>query len=152
MPKEIIAAGLEAIGIGGGAAVSARAQNRATDVQERANQEAMAFQREQAELAEELYRQQWLEREAGRRALLEKYGITLPEVSAGPPSGPASGGPPPGAAPRGGPPPGAVPPGAIPRGGPPQGGNIGTLAAPQAGGPPAALGSWNDWTRYGLRR
>lgn len=168
MPAEVIAAGLGAIGIGGGAALSARAQNRATDASDRANQEAMAFQREQGGKGEEAYRARWDAWNAGRNALLEKYGIDIAPPTMSGPGGEVPGGPgavprPGGGAPGGG---GAPRPGIGPLGAPgtpsagspagaaggpgaPQGQSLGELA--DFGRGPRELGSWNDWRSMGLR-
>jgi len=112
----------------GGAALGAGSQNKATEQQAAATQAALDFQREQAAKAEEAYRQRFMEHQAMRAALLQRYGIDVPGLGD---VGPPPGGPP-GAVPRsgvqegvgggrsgmpphmadrqGGPPPGGVPP------------------------------------------
>jgi hypothetical protein len=57
MPPAVIAAGIAAAGQTTGAVLASRANNRATDAQERANKEPIAYQREQ----------EWRERMSARR-------------------------------------------------------------------------------------
>lgn len=123
MPPAVIAAGVGAAGSLLGGVLQNRAQGKATDAQSAATAEALAFQREQAAKAEEAYKQRYLESQAMRKALLDRYGVEVPglgEAGAMPPGG----GGPPGAMPRaamgGGP--GGMPPNMAQRGGPPAGG------------------------------
>ena len=85
--------------------MGSRGESKALDAQERARQEAMAWEQEQARRAEEMYRQRYGQWMAGRNALLQRYGISLPEAA-------GMGGPPQGA-------PGAIPRPGMMRQGPP---------------------------------
>ena len=152
MPAPLIGAGISAASGLVGGILQTKAQGKALDAQERANTQAMAFQREQAAKAEEIYKQQWDQWNQGRQALLSRYGITLPESSAPQPPG--------GAMPRGGPPQGAMPQGAMPQGAMPQGGPAGPPpGVPAGGGSGMTLeeimqrkgGDPFSWQNYGLR-
>ena len=140
MPASIVAAPL----IGAGASIiggimGSRASNKAADAQERSTQQALDYQRGRDAKAEKYFQQQYEQSMAGRRALLKRYGLTVPEWD---PQGP--------------------PPGAVPRGGPqgaPQGrpANIAQLAGGEGTPQERAIRlkgrdprTWDEWGRYGL--
>lgn len=115
MPPAIIPAAIAGGSAVVGGILGNRAQNKATEAQQRASDAALAYQREQAQ-REEAWKQraydQWL---AGRQALLQRFGISLPQAQA-----PAAGGPmgPPSMSPMGGGMPPGMSLGMLARGGP----------------------------------
>lgn len=139
MPPAVVAAGIGAAGAIGGAVLGSRAANKASDTQAQANSEALQFQREQANKAEQVYKQQWDQWNRQRQALMQRYGIDIapPNMQQGPqgmspqPTGPQGmapgkavarppmmGAQPPGGAPTGpGLDPGSGPPRLVPFGG-----------------------------------
>jgi len=132
---------LEGVGIVGGGALQARAQNRATDAHTASTDKALAYQQGQDEKAEARYAQAWEQWEAGRRELMERYGIDIaPPQMPGGPGGP--GGAPPG-------PPGAQPRAMAPQL-PPQMADAKGID-PGQGRSLGELGNWN-WEGQGLGR
>jgi hypothetical protein len=81
----LLGAGLGAAGKIGGAALASRGQGKATEAGLEANREALQFSREQAARAEDAYRARWDAWNAGRNALLERYGIDIapPDMGGG---------------------------------------------------------------------
>src|SRR4030042_637527 len=125
MPPAVAVAGIGAAGTLGGAYLQARAQNKATDASERATKEALAFSKERLAGGDADYARKMQAWEAGRNALMQRYGIDIapPMPGGGPGGGMPGGGGPQGAVPReippaeiggarggGGPPGGARPP------------------------------------------
>lgn len=123
--------------------MQSRSQNKATEAQERANQAALAFSREQEAAAQgrygqskAQYDQQVADWYAARNALLGRYGV---DISLGKGGMPAMGAVPPAQAP------GAAPRGAMARlPGKLQGATLGEIATSE----PAR--DWADWSRYNL--
>lgn len=113
--------------------MQSRSQNKATEAQSKATAAALAYEKEKDALRRSQYEQAWNTWNASRNALLQRYGISLPNQPTS-----AFGTPPPGQG------------NAVPR--PVQ---AGPTAAP-AGQPvninPGDMGSWNEWNRYGLER
>lgn len=148
MPPAVAAAGIAAAGTLGGAALQSRSQGKATQAQSQANQQALQWEREREAMrkaeydkAMDLYRQQFDAWNAGRSALLARYGVEAPTAVAqmGRPEVQASGGPP--MAP-GGPQAG---PGAELRM-PDRAMSLGRLMRS-----PMALDRWSDWRAHGLQ-
>jgi hypothetical protein len=137
----LIAAGIAAAGQTGTAVVGARANNRATDAQDRATREAMAYQRENEWRDRSAARRQWegyMRAQYGDR-FQPNAGAAAPAAAAAPISAPASAPTEPAAAvptvPQ--PAPGAPPP------------LVGQPAAgPQGGQTLAAMGPWSA-SQYG---
>lgn len=107
-----------------GAGVGAYGQHKATQAQSKANQQALAFQREQEaarkanfDKAMAAYEQKWNAWNASRNALLQRYGINVQSAT---PSGMMGGGAP------------MTPPGAIPRSQAPPGMPSQPMPTPQA--------------------
>lgn len=142
-PAAISAAGSLISGIMG-----SRAQGKATQAQQQANAQALAFEREKYanqrsdyQSAMDAYKQQWLAGQARKDALLSRYGFD----TGGMPSGMSS----------------SAPRAAAPAAGPAMGAPSMAAAAPQAqgiaslmqrpvmggGGDPSAV---FDWSKYGL--
>lgn len=99
MPPAIAAAGIGAAGSLLGGVLQSRSANKATDAQMEANRQALQYQKQQ----EAMRRQDWMRAmqayQAGRQALLQRYGLgglNIPSVT---PEG--GGGLPGGAVPRG---------------------------------------------------
>jgi len=85
--KEIAKAAAGALPVVGdvvGGIIDYKSQGKALDAQQRATAEALAFQREQAAKEDAYRQQQWEQWNAGRNALLSRYGISLPMASAAP--------------------------------------------------------------------
>lgn len=135
-----------------GAVIGSRATNKATQSAQQANQQALAYQRQQENIrkaeydaAVRQYREQWMAWQANRDALLRRYGVDIaPPAASAAPAGPTLGSlistptqP------------------AIAPATPEEAANASpasrrTLGYMMGGGSPE-LGSWNDWSRYGLR-
>lgn len=172
MPPAIAAApwlipAITGAGVIGGAALQSRGQNRATAAAERAQSEALAFEREREaarqrehQARENAYMQQWNAYQAQRAALMARYGINLGGTPAGGrqhlgggPKAPASQAPvAPQAAPMapGGPMPEA-PPALAPTGAPgasmgPSGMTLGRLLQGET-----SPWDWNVWGDYAAR-
>lgn len=134
-----------AIGAAGGIVggiLGSRAQNKATEAQERANQQALAFSREQEATRKANYDRAYGMWDASRQELMRRYGITLPASTAPTLTAPGAAQASPagtlGAAVR-------RPPAQMPTGQ-----TLGQIAQVQAP-PEEPQGEWNDWRRYGLR-
>lgn len=129
MPPIAIAAGIGAVGSLAGAVIQSRSQNKALSAQERANAQAMEYQREQ----DAARQKQWEVWQRNREALLKRYGVDIGSFT---PEAPAAAAAPGGAAPR---------PVQSAMGRVPTGSTMGELMQqPQ--------GAWNDWGNYGLER
>jgi len=138
MPPAIIAAGIAAAGTLGGAALSSRGQNKATDAQTKANADTLAYSREQDAQRKAVYEQKMAQYTAMRNTLAQRYGIDIGTPPAAP-GGPAM----PGAVPR--PQPGPVMAQGAPQG--LQGATLGGLMQRKQEAP--GLDSWNR-PNYGL--
>lgn len=75
----------------GGAAIASRQSSKATQAQERATQQALAFERERetarrnaAEQANAAYRRQWDAWQAQRMGLMKRYGMNIPAQTQAP--------------------------------------------------------------------
>lgn len=141
-----------------GAGIGAFGQAKATSASSKANEQALAFQREQEasrkasfDTAMKQYESKWNAWNNSRNALLQRYGIDI--GSAQPTTGNLMGGG------QGAP---AQPPGAVPR--PPQGAPMGpggqeSIPMPQGaqtvgammGGQRPDLGQWSNWRAQGLQ-
>ena len=136
-----------------GALLGGQGADKAAKAQERSQAAALGFAREQEATRQANFNRAYQIWDASRRALLDRYGITLPEATA-PQMGAAPAGP--GAAAPGGPAMAAavrrpMPASAMPElagGGMPQGGpvSLGQMLAAK----PEGLEGWNDWQRYRL--
>ena len=126
----------------GGAALGGKGQNKATEAASKSNAAALAFEREREAMrkaeydkAMQMYQSQWNAWNASRNALLDRYGVDIgtsaemPQMAGGMPS----------AAPA--PTAGAVTPQM-----PAQGATLGDIVNSKR----SDLGTWNDWSRYGL--
>ncbi len=123
-----------------------KAADKAAKAQERSQQAALNFAREQEAEQKRRYEQgygqfnqQTADWYAARNALLGRYGVDISLGSGGlPPGGQAPMAPPPGAAPR-----------AAVR--PYQGKTLGQIVEPEAAQMPESR-AWDDWSRYNLGR
>jgi hypothetical protein len=147
LASPLLAAGVTALGVVGGGALQSRASNKATKASSVANQQALAYTKEQdaaekvrAARAEELYQRQWEAWQAQRMALARHLGLDVSGWEAGTPmrsAAPIAGAPMgPGRDPRLG---NALMQGA-------------TLADIMNRGGPQGGGDWSDWGNYGLRQ
>lgn len=159
----LIGAGLSAAGAGYAAKKQSDAAKDATRAQTSANDAALAYAKEQDAQRRADYERAYAEWQAGRQALLQRYGVSVPEVS-GPRLAPSLAGPPTAAAPGGGPLnirgnfiqnsphlAALIASPQAPEGAPliPRGQNLAAVgAAPTAQGEPYER--WNDWRSYGL--
>lgn len=136
MPPVVVAAGITAAGALGGAALASRSANKASEASTKANDAALAYAKEQEAQRRADYERAYAEWQAGRQALLSRYGISVPSSSA----------------PRIGAPTGGVPGMNAPAASAPlipRGQNLAAVgAAPTAQGEPYER--WNDWRSYGL--
>lgn len=82
------------VGTLGGAALQARAQNKATEASERATREALAFSKERLAGGDADYARKLAAWEAGRNALMERYGIDIAPPAPMSPGMPVRGGSP----------------------------------------------------------
>lgn len=152
MPQAVVLAALPAV-VGAGAAIygakkQADASKEAVKAQTASSDEALRYAKEQEALRRADYERAYAEWQAGRNALLNRYGVSVPSV------------------PRAAPPSSA--PGAVPRTGeaPAAGGPFNLRANPNLAAVMAARNAtnptadsprlmepteWNDWNRYGLR-
>src|SRR3972149_10570507 len=86
------------VGTLGGAALQARAQNKATDAASKSTAEALAFSKERLAGGDADYARKMQAWEAGRNALMQRYGIDIAPPMPG--GGAPGGGDPQGAVPR----------------------------------------------------
>jgi len=96
------AAAAPAVGQIGGAIIQSRAQNKATEAQQQSAREALAFSKERLAGGDADYARKMQAWEAGRNALMQRYGIDIapPMPGGGPGGGMPGGGGPQGAVPR----------------------------------------------------
>ena len=71
------AAAAPAVGQIGGAIIQSRAQNKATEAQQQSAREALAFSKERLAGGDADYARKMQAWEAGRQALMERYGIDI---------------------------------------------------------------------------
>lgn len=151
MPQAVLLAAIPAAAAVGGAIVQSRATNKATQASTKSNDAALAYAKEQEAIRRADYERALAEWQAGRQALLSRYGVSVPAYSA--PRPPTL------AAPSSGAPSIAALPAAAREGtrtffsdgsSPliPRGQNLaGAVAANAASVQPER---WNDWRSYGL--
>ena len=88
------AAAAPAVGQIGGAIIQSRAQNKATEAQQQSAREALAFSKERLAGGDADYARKLQAWEAGRQALMERYGIDIAPPAPMSPGQPVRGGSP----------------------------------------------------------